>query len=241
MSADVTDAGAPAADAQGQPPNPGRRTAKRYGFSVLLSGIAVARHQWWGLFLVVLVNAVVQMLTGLWTPLTTDTPAFYVSALISFVVLIASFGAVCRLALACVDRQRGVGAVLRSGSWGRFVAWAVGLTVVIYLLTLVNVALAMVSMLVVPFVPVAAMDGKRNPLGVNFRVIGARWVRYLVLVVFWSLIMALTMVGLVLASITFPWWGVTLLGWVLKGLIGVWLTCAFAGLFRSTRAGLPDA
>jgi hypothetical protein len=218
----------------------GRRAGKRYGFSVLLSGIAVARHQWWGLLLVVLVNAVVQMLTGVWTPLTTDTPQFYLSSLISFVVLVASLGAVCALALACVDRRRGVGAALRSGSWGRFALWTVGLTVVVYLLTFAWVAPAVIAMFLVPFVPLAAMDGKRNPLAVNFRVIGARWARYIVTVVFWAIIMVVVFVGLVLAFITFPWWGVTLLGWVLKGLVGVWLICAFAGLYRSTRAGMAE-
>ena len=226
----VADAGAVAA---GKP----RQAPKRYGFSVLLSGIALSRHQWWGLLLVVVANAFVQMLVSVWTPLTTDTPAFYLSAVISFVVLVGSFGVVCALALACADGRKGVGNALRTGSWGRFLAWTVGLTVVVYIFALLWFWPAMVLLLVIPFVPLAAMAGQRNPLAVNFRVIRARWVRYLVLVVFWSLIMALSMVGLILGSITFPWWGVTLVGWVFKGLIGVWLTCAFASLYRSTTVG----
>ena len=214
-----------------------RQAPKRYGFSVLLSGIVLARHQWWGLLVVAALNAVVQMLVSVWTPLTTDTPAFYLSAVISYVTLVVSFAVVCALALACADGQKGFGAALRAGSWGRFLAWTVGLTVVVYVFALLWFWPAMVLLLVIPFVPLAAMDGKRNPLAVNFRVIRARWVRYPVLVVFWSLIMALSMVGLIIGSITFPWWGVTLVGWVFKGLIGVWLTCAFAGLYRSTTVG----
>ena len=214
-----------------------RQAPKRYGFSVLLSGIALARHQWWGLLAVVVANALVQMLVSVWTPLTTDTPAIYLSAVISYVTLVGSFGVVCALALACADGRKGVGGALRRGSWGRFLAWTVGLTAVVYIFALLWFWPAMVLLLVIPFVPLAAMAGQRNPLAVNFRVIRARWVRYLVLVVFWSLIMALSMVGLILGSITFPWWGVTLVGWVFKGLIGVWLTCAFASLYRSTTVG----
>mgnify|MGYP003421300116 CR=1 FL=1 len=61
--------------------------------------------------------------------------------------------------------------------------------------------------------------------------------RYLVTMVFWIVIMLASDVLIGLGSITLSPTVVAVIGWVYKGLVGAWLTCAFAALYRSTTTG----
>ncbi len=212
-----------------------------YGFSVLATGFARFFRQPLGFLIAVLGNAVIQMLLTMWTPLTVS-PGFYFSALISLASLLLAFAWVCRLALATVDGKLSLKELIvgTPRGLGLFLAWVLFELVAIYVLAVLYFWPALIFMLIIPFVALAAMDGKRNAFVVNLLAIKERFGRYLITMVFWIIIMLIGDALLGIGAVMLPDWTLALFGWIFKGLIGVWLTCAFAALYRSTKAGTSE-
>ena len=210
-----------------------------YGFSVLVTGFARLFKQPLAFALVIVANAAVQGLLTHWTILTTDTPEFYFSAILSGISLLVCFAFICRLALATVDGKITLAQMARSTTnrAGLFLLWVLAELAAIWVLTVLFFWPGLIFMLVIPFVALAAMDGRRNALGTNFRAIRERFGRYLVTMVFWIVSMLASDVLIGLGSITLSPTVVAVIGWVYKGLVGAWLTCAFAALYRSTTTG----
>lgn len=217
----------------------GDKSDRKYGFSVLLTGLGqLVRHPL-GFAIVILINAVIQMLLILWTPVTSDSLAFWVSSTISMLSLLICYSWICRLALATVDGMIGLRELFSATTKGLwlFLGWVILELVAIFVLASLWFWPGLIAMLLLPFVAIAATDGKRNALGVNFVAIKQRLGRYLVTVIFWILIIAVTWLLVILGSITLPPVALGLFGWLFKGLIGAWLTCSFAALYRSTEVG----
>lgn len=212
------------------------RPPRVYGFSVLLTGLARIGRQPLAFILIILLNAAIQGLLTYWTPLNSHDPAFYVSAFVSFASRVISFALTCQLGLATVDGKITLGELFRS-TWrrfGLFFGWVLIELVAIWILTVLYFWPGMIFMLLIRFVALAAMDGQKNANKANFLAIKERVGRYLVTMVFWILIMVFSDALVALGSITLSPSVVAFIGWVYRGFIGVWLTCAFAGVGTAT-------
>ena len=206
-----------------------------YRVSVLAVGFVRMWRAWKILIPVIIVNAALQALLLLPNVLPYLTVAFIIVSLLSLLILVKAYNFVAAAML-----QAAVGQVdLRSVNanlWKRYfvlLAWSVGLLV----LVLIGVSLYVVPGLIVialaPYLLLAVVDGKRNPLAVNFKTIGARWGRWLVTV----LIMGVLCFGVWFLSALNGFFITgapgAFIGWILIGFVASWFTCAWALVYRS--------
>ncbi|MFA7265443.1 MAG: hypothetical protein WC054_03935, partial [Candidatus Nanopelagicales bacterium] len=153
------------------------------------------------------------------------------------------FAFICRLALATVDGKISLAEMIRSTRRrsGLFLLWVVAELLAIWVLAALYFWPGLIFMLIIPFVALAAMDGRKNALLTNFRAIRERFGRYLITMAFWIAIMLVSDILIGLGSVTLSPSVVAVAGWIYKGLVGAWLTCAFAALYRSTNTGAATA
>ena len=206
-----------------------------YRVSVLAVGFVRMWRAWKIVIPVVIVNAALQALLLLPNVLPYLTVAFVIVSLLSLLILVKAYNFVAAAML-----QAAVGPVewraVYANLWHRYfvlLAWSVGLLI----LVLIGVSLYVVPGLIVialaPYLLLAVVDGKRNPLAVNFKTIGARWGRWLVTVI-------------IMGVLSFGVWFLSALngffitgapgafiGWILIGFVASWFTCAWALVYRS--------
>ena len=206
-----------------------------YRVSVLAVGFVRMWRAWKIVIPVVIVNAALQALLLLPNVLPYLTVAFVIVSLLSLLILVKAYNFVAAAML-----QAAVGPVewraVYANLWHRYfvlLAWSAGLLI----LVLIGVSLYVVPGLIVialaPYLLLAVVDGKRNPLAVNFKTIGARWGRWLVTVI-------------IMGVLSFGVWFLSALngffitgapgafiGWILIGFVASWFTCAWALVYRS--------
>lgn len=209
--------------------------APLYRVSVLATGLARMWRAWRVLFPVVVVNALVQGILLLSGVLPYLTIIFVLTALLSFVILVASFGLIAAAMLQAVEGPVSAGAAidtLRERTWP-LLAWSLGLVLVAIAGFAFYVVPGFVILALTPYLLLAVIDGQRNPIAVNFRTIGARWGRWLITV-------------LVMGVICFVMWFLSaldgffvtgapgaIIAWLALGLVSAWFTCAWALVYRS--------
>ena len=211
---------------------------KTYRASALASGFIRMWRGWRVIVPVVLVNAILQALLIWPDPTPGDGIVPLLLALVSAVVFLVSYGLVSATALNVADGPMGWSqavTTLRTNS-ARYSAWAVGLAVV----TIAGLAIYTIPGLVVlaltPFLLLAALDGRANPLATNFHTMGRRFWRWLVTTVITGLVV---IVGSLLSGLTtFFVRGslASLLVWVVSGLVLAWFTTAWGLIYRSAWA-----
>ena len=206
-----------------------------YRWSALATALVRMWRGWRVVIPVVIVNAVIQSLLLLGQPRPYLTLTFVLLALVSFAVFTLAFGAVASAAL-----QAAVGSVsaanvvahVRARALPLF-AWGLALALVVTLGFALYVIPGLVVLALTPYVLIAVVDGQRNPLLVNFRVIGLRWGRWLVTV---AVVGAVLGVLWLLANVDGFFIGGplgALVGWLVLGLISSWLVSAWALVYRS--------
>ncbi|MEI6621306.1 MAG: hypothetical protein WCP28_05305 [Actinomycetes bacterium] len=215
---------------------------KFYGFSVLITGIARFFRAFVPLILVIVVNALVQALLTIPDYTVGFSAGFIATVIVSFVVLVWSFGLLNAAALnAATPGRVSIGstfATLGAHFW-LFVLWAV----IEYLLVMAGLIVytygAFVVLLVTPFVTVAAMDGQKVAIVANFRAIGGRPIRW----IFTTLILGIILVVSYLLTAVNGFFINGFLGsiitWVYWGILASWVLASYAALYRSTAVGAP--
>ena len=209
--------------------------ASLYRVSVLATGFARMWRAWRVLLPVVVVNALVQGILLLPGVLPYLTIAFVLTALLSFVILVASFGLIAAAMLQAVEGPVSAGAAvdtLRDRTWP-LLAWSLGLVLVAIAGFAIYVVPGFIVLALTPYLLLAVVDGQRNPIAVNFRTIGARWGRWLITVV-------------IMGAICFIMWFLSaldgffvtgapgaIIAWLVLGLVSAWFTCAWALIYRS--------
>lgn len=209
--------------------------APLYRVSVLATGLARMWRAWRILLPVVVINAVVQGILLLSGVLPYLTIVFVLTALLSFVILVASFGLIAAAMLQAVEGPVSAGAAvdsLRARTWP-LLAWSLGLVLVAIAGFSLYVVPGFIILALAPYLLLAVVDGKRNPLAVNFRTIAARWGRWLVTVV----LMGVLCFGLWFLS-ALDGFFVTgapgaIIAWLVLGLVSAWFVCAWALIYRS--------
>lgn len=211
-----------------------------YRVSVLASGAVRMWRGWRVIVPVVIINALVQAAL-VWPPFTYSALWWtVVSALLSAVAFGVAFGLVAVTALEVprghVDWPTAVGR-LRARALP-YLGWALAW----FLAVSVGLALYSVPGLVVvaltPFLLLAVLDGQRNPLGWNVRVIGRRFWRWLVTSALMGamLLVADLSAGLFTFFTRVPF--ASLVVWLVAGVVAAWWTTAWALVYRSATA--PD-
>ena len=206
-----------------------------YRVSVLATGFARMWRAWRLLLPVVIVNALVQGILLLSGVLPYLTIVFVFTALLSFVILVASFGLIAAAMLQAVEGPVSAGAAidtLRDRTWP-LLAWSLGLVLVAIAGFAIYVVPGFIVLALTPYLLLAVVDGQRNPIAVNFRTIGARWGRWLITVA-------------IMGAICFIMWFLSaldgffvtgapgaIIAWLVLGLVSAWFTCAWSLIYRS--------
>jgi hypothetical protein len=227
------------------PPTPPPSTETKplhYRYSVLITAIGRFFRGFIPFAAVIVFNAIVQMvLIWIFDPLPGWNAPFIITTVISFVVLLWAFHALNVTALAVATGKTDVSTVAKSGkNWLTFSLWSVAVYFLVLLGMIVNSWLPLVVLAILPFVPMAAADGKRNPIVTNFKVIGERWLRYVItaiilgaLLVFSTLMSAVNgfFIGGNLGSV---------IVWLFWGVTAAWYLNALALIYRSTNTGAEN-
>ena len=209
--------------------------ASLYRVSVLVTGFARMWRAWRLLLPVVIVNAVVQGILLLSGVLPYLTVVFVLTALLSFVILVASFGLIAAAMLQAVEGKVSAGAAIdtmRARTWP-LLAWSLGLVLVAIAGFALYVVPGFIILALTPYLLLAVVDGKRNPLAVNFRTIGARWGRWLITVVLMGVISFLMWFLSALDGFFVTGAPGAMIAWLALGFVSAWFTCAWALVYRS--------
>ena len=209
--------------------------ASLYRVSVLAIGFARMWRAWRVLLPVVIVNAVVQGVLLLAGVLPYLTVVFVLTALLSFVVLVVSFGLIAAAMLQAAEGPVSAGAAidtLRARTWP-LLAWSLGLVLVAIAGFALYVVPGFIILALTPYLLLAVVDGQRNPLAVNFRTIGARWGRWLITVVLMGVICFVMWFLSALDGFFVTGAPGAMIAWLLLGLVSAWFVCAWALVYRS--------
>lgn len=209
--------------------------ASLYRVSVLVTGFARMWRAWRVVLPVVIINALVQGILLLSGALPYLSIVFVLTALLSFVILVASFGLVAAAALQAaegpVSPGRAVDA-LRKRAWP-LLAWSLGLVLVAIAGFALYVVPGFIVLALTPYLLLAVIDGQRNPLAVNFRTIGGRWGRWLITVVLMGVICFVMWFLSALDGFFVTGAPGAIIAWLVLGLVASWFTCAWALVYRS--------
>ena len=206
-----------------------------YRVSVLATGFARMWRAWRVVVPVVIVNALAQGLLLLPGALPYLTIVFVLTALLSFVLLVASFGLIAAAMLQATEGPVSASAAvdtLRARILPLLV-WSLGLVLVAIVGFALYVAPGFIVLALTPYLLLAVIDGKRNPLDVNFRTIGARWGRWLITVVLMGVICFVVWFLSALDGFFVTGAPGAIIAWLVLGLVSAWFVCAWALVYRS--------
>lgn len=209
--------------------------APLYRVSVLVTGFARMWRAWRLLLPVVIGNALVQGILLLSGVLPYLTVVFVFTALLSFVILVASFGLIAAAMLQATEGPVSASAAidtLRARTWP-LLAWSLGLVLVAIVCFALYVIPGFIVLALTPYLLLAVVDGKRNPLAVNFRTIGARWGRWLITVVLMGVICFVMWFLSALDGFFVTGAPGAIIAWLVLGLVSAWFVCAWALVYRS--------
>jgi hypothetical protein len=161
--------------------------------------------------------------------------AFVAVALLSLIVLIGSFGVIAAAMLQAVEGPVSASAVLGTlrARALPLLAWSIGLVLVATLAFALYVVPGFIILALTPYLLLAVVDGRRNPLAVNFRTIGARWGRWLITVVIMGVICFVLWFLAALDGFFVTGAPGATIAWLALGLVSTWFTCAWALVYRS--------
>lgn len=213
----------------------GTQQASLYRVSVLVTGFTRMWRAWRLLLPVVIVNAVVQGILLLSGVLPYLTIVFVLTALLSFVILVASFGLIAAAMLQAAEGPVSAGVaidILRARTWP-LLAWSLGLVLVAIAGFALYVVPGFIVLALTPYLLLAVIDGQRNPLATNFKTIGARWGRWLITVVLMGVICFIMWFLSALDGFFVTGAPGAIIAWLVLGLVSAWFTCAWALVYRS--------
>ncbi len=214
-----------------------------YRFSVLVTAVGRFFRGFVPFVVVILVNAVIQTaLIAAFDPEPGWSAVFILTLIVSFVVLAGSFYLLNLTALGVATGKVSLTSIVPRGveQWGRFVLWSVVMYLLVLVGLIVNTTLALVVLLIFPFVTLAAADDKKNPLAINFRVIGGRPIRYIITAIILGVILVLSNVFTSVNGFFIGGWQAALITWLYWGVFASWTLAALALIYRSTLAGAVD-
>lgn len=221
---------------------PAAEQPKYFKFSVLITGIGRFFRAFVPLIVVIIVNAIIQAVLVIPNYTTGLTFGFVATAIVSFVVLIFSFGLLNAAALNAATPGRVSIRIamdtFKAHSW-LFILWAV----IEYLLVLAGLLLytygAFLVLFLTPFITLAAMDGQKMAIVANFRAIGGHVVRWLITTFILGIFLIVNYLLSAVIGLFINGSLGSIITWILWGVFASWTLAAYAALYRSTKVGAP--
>jgi len=211
---------------------------RTYRVSALASGLARMWRAWTIVIPVVIVNAAVQSLLIWPDPTPTVNTLAIVIAVASGLVLVLSYGLVASAALKVADGRTDWHAALRTlrAHGLRYLIWGLLLAIVVVAGLACSTVPGLVVAALTPFLLLAALDGRRNPLGTNLEVIGRRFWRWLVTTVITGATLLIAPIAGDLTSFFVRGSLAAFAIWLVTGLVIAWFTTGWALIYRSALA-----
>lgn len=214
-------------------------TVMTYRVSALARAVACLGRSSAIVIPVIVINAVLQALLLLPGFLPGANVAFIVVAVVSYLILVAAYTVAATAILAAIDGglsgASGARAVLADAA-GRFPA-ILGWSLLLLLATVIGLGLYVIPGLIVlavlPYLLIAVVDRRRNPLAANFATLGKRWGRWLLTIAIMGVLCAVLWL---LATVTGFFVGGALgalIAWLVLGVIAAWFTAAWALIYRA--------
>lgn len=228
MSADGF-APAPAAQAPGA----------RYPRSALLGALRVMGRAARPAILAILATTAVQAVLMYVNAQSGPSAAFLASFAASALVTLGLYAVLTASALASVDGPAGARLVVARvrEHLGTFVAWTLVQWLAVLAVSVVQPWLIAVVAALTPYLPLAAMDGRRDALAVNLRAIRQRPGRWAITTLV-LLMLGLLLFGLSVANTLFvKGTPAAVLFWLTTGVVAWWVLTAWALLLRGCPAG----
>ncbi|MEI6622532.1 MAG: hypothetical protein WCP28_11560 [Actinomycetes bacterium] len=206
-----------------------------YRVSTLFTGFVRMWRAWKFVLPAIVINAVLQGLLVIPVPLTGYSPVFLLTVILSAVILLALSATIAAAAL-----DSAVGPATWSSAWQRirgnggwFTLWTVALAIVVLIGLAIYTLPGLLILAIVPFLTLAAMFGQRNAFVANFRVIGARPLRWIITMIIIGILLFFTWVAMALTG----FFGRPIIGAMLSTLVGGlllwWWQTSLALIFRS--------
>lgn len=213
--------------------------AATYHFSALFRALVVMWRTAGAALLFVVANMVVQAVLTYIDIQSGFTLSFLVVFLISAASAVALYAVLASCALRAVDGDSGSVIGRAKQNIGSFTLWVAAQWALVLVASLVHPALVLLVAALTPFLPIAAMDGHRNALAVNFRTLGGKFGRWLVTTVI--LLVAGVVLFLLTAVNTFFVKGTpaSVFFWLAIGVVAWWLLTAWALVYRDYRGHRP--
>ena len=207
-----------------------------YKVSALFRALLVMWRSAGPALLFIVANAVVQAALTYVDAQSGLNAAFIIGFIVSAAMALLLYAALTAGALHAVDGGAPVVARVRD-NLGTFASWTLVQWVLVLLAAIIHPALVLLVAAATPFLPIAAMDGQRNALAVNFRTMGKRFGRWLLTTVI--LAVGGVVLYLLAAVNTFFVKGTpaSLFFWLATGVVAWWLLTAWALVYRSARRG----
>ncbi|MFM9134309.1 MAG: hypothetical protein ACKOT0_02545 [bacterium] len=206
-----------------------------YRVSALATALVRMWRAWSVILLVSLADAIIQVALVLAARSATSYAVFLLLAAVSYLGLVLSFGLVCRALLDSLDGRPVALRELMRETGRRFpalLAWSLAIVALATLGLLLYVVPGLIVLALFPYLLIAVVDAKANPLAVNFRTIAARWGRWIITAV----IVGVIAFGIWLAAALDTFFLRTMPGllaaWVLIGLVASWVICAWLLIYR---------
>ncbi len=208
---------------------------KTYRISALASAIVRMWRGWAVIVPVVIVNALLQAVLIWPDPTPGDGVVPILLALVSVIVFAVAYGLVAATALHVAGGRVGWGQVIATvkASAGGYVLCFVGLLIVVAIGCALYGLPGLLVLAVTPFFLLAALDGEKNPLVINFRTLGRRPWRWLVTTVITGLVVILGSLINGLTSFFVRGPAASLIVWAISGLVLAWFTTAWALIYRN--------
>jgi hypothetical protein len=207
-----------------------------YRFSALFKALAVMWRTTGPALLVIVLNTVVQAVLTWLNTQSGFSAGFLVAVLVSGISVMVLYAVLTSCAIGAVDRD-GASVLGRvKAHAGVFAGWALLQWLLVLLVTLIHPALVLAVAALTPFLPIAAMDGQSNALGVNFRTLGGRFWRWLVTSV---ILLVAGVVFFLLAAVDVFFIKGTpaaIFFWLVIGVVAWWLLTAWTLVYRAARA-----
>lgn len=187
----------------------------------------------------VVINAVVQSVLVVPVAAGGFTPLFIVGAIVSGLVMLATYAVVVGTS---VDAEgRALGDLLRSRVVA-FSLWTVALAVAALIgLLLPTGILGYLVLLDGVYLPIAAMSGERNPVAATFSAIGARPFAYALRALVTVVVAVVVFLASALLSFFVTGWIASAIAMLVIGLVVWWLTRMWARAFAKARVSRSHA
>lgn len=214
---------------------------KYYGFSAYFSALGKWWRAIWIMVILIVVNLVLQTIFMSPYDAVPIGPLFWLKAALSGITFFVIWGIMISAALNLykghVSIKEAVGHF--KDNWINLLVWLVIWVVACMVLSLFHFWPGLIAVFITFFVPFAAADGQRNAIGANFKAIAARPIRY-----FFTALLTVILIGVLyliggLTLFSSPTLHGVWVSWLFIGLIGSWMTVAWALLYRSTKPGTP--